>query len=173
MGVSEIIGINSTGSLKRGLAPGSIVVPDDFISISVTPTIFSDRASHVVPSLSDKVREGLIAAASDCNIYVVGKGTYWQTTGPRLETKAEIRFMSKFADIVGMTMASEAILANEFGLPYASLCSVDNYGNGLTKVPLSEHDIKEGNRTNVRTAVKIITRYIERGHTYEVFKKRR
>ena len=58
-------------------------------------------------------------------------GVYWQTIGPRFETPAEIRLIAPHADVVGMTIASECILAGELGLEYAALCVVDNLANGL------------------------------------------
>ncbi|MEN6463668.1 MAG: 5'-methylthioadenosine phosphorylase, partial [Syntrophaceae bacterium] len=39
IGVGEIIAVNSTGSLKKGLEPGMLAVPGDFMSFSATPTI--------------------------------------------------------------------------------------------------------------------------------------
>lgn len=62
---------------------------------------------------------------------MIEKGVYFQTTGPRLETPAEIKMFANFGDVVGMTLASETVLANEKGISLASICSVDNYGNGL------------------------------------------
>ncbi|MBW2562305.1 MAG: MTAP family purine nucleoside phosphorylase, partial [Deltaproteobacteria bacterium] len=118
MGVAEIIGINSTGSLKREVEPGTIMIPDDYISLSVLPTIFNDTAIHITPALNREMRHRLIRTSEKLGIPVRENGVYWQTSGPRLETKAEIRLMSQFADIVGMTMASEATLAAELGLSY-------------------------------------------------------
>jgi len=107
LGVTCVIGINSTGSLKTNLRPGMIVIPDDFITLAATPSIYHNKAVHITPSLNEAVRQKLITAAHDCNLDVVETGTYWQVAGPRLETRAEIRMMSHFADIVGMTMAHE------------------------------------------------------------------
>lgn len=132
IGVKEIIGINSTGSLKIALQPGSLAIPDDFIMLAPYPSCFVNQAVHMTAGLDSEVRKKLLKAAKAAGMDVKDGGTYWQTTGPRLETRAEIRMMSKFADLVGMTMASEAILAQEFGLAYASVCSVDNYAHGLT-----------------------------------------
>jgi 5'-methylthioadenosine phosphorylase len=78
-------------------------------------------------------------------------GTYVQTTGPRLETKAEINFLRKFGEVVGMTMASEATLCMEYNLPYVSVCSVDNYCNGVMKEPLTVAQIQENARINSET----------------------
>ena len=63
-------------------------------------------------------------------------GVYWQTIGPRFETPAEIRLMAAHADLVGMTIASECVVAGELGLAYAAVCVVDNLANGIGAAPL-------------------------------------
>jgi len=161
IGVTEIVGINSTGSLKKDLSPGMIVVPDDFITLTATPTIYQDSTVHITPLLNETVRQKLIAAALNCNLQIVKKGTYWQTQGPRLETKAEIKMMANFADIVGMTMANEAVIALEFDLPYASACSIDNFGNGLLDEPLSMEEILTGISKNADLMIKLLDSYME------------
>ena len=161
LGVTEVVGINSTGSLRKDLRPGMLIIPDDFITLTATPTIHQNKAVHITPSLSESVRQKLIAAGRRCNLDVVEKGTYWQVTGPRLETRAEIRMMASFADVVGMTMANEAVIALEMGLPYASACSVDNYGNGLVEKPLSMEEIIAGTRKNADMMMRLLMRYVE------------
>jgi len=158
--VTEVIGINSTGSLKKEVAPGMIIIPDDYISIHETPTIFQKSAVHTIPALDEGIRKRLALTAEKLGINIMKNGVYWQTTGPRLETKAEIRMMSQFADIVGMTMASEATIAAELELPYAAICSVDNYAHGLAEKPLIPEEIGEGARRNTRNMLDIVDRYI-------------
>lgn len=160
LGVTEIISINSTGSLKKELIPGMIVIPDDFITLTATPTIHQDQAIHITPSLNGDIRQKLIDAAKRCRMDVVPAGVYWQVAGPRLETKAEIRMMSAFADVVGMTMANEAVLAQEMGLPYACACSIDNFGNGLAEKPLSVDEIVAGSRKNADAMIRLVESYI-------------
>jgi 5'-methylthioadenosine phosphorylase len=160
LGVTDVVGINSTGSLKISLRPGMIVIPDDFITLTATPTIHQNKAVHITPSLNESVRQKLIAAAQSCNLDFVEKGTYWQVTGPRLETRAEIRMMANFADIVGMTMANEAVIALEMGLPYASACSIDNFGNGLMEKPLSLEEIIAGTRKNADMMMRLLENYV-------------
>jgi len=162
LGIKEVVSINSTGSLKRKLNPGKFVIPDDFIVFSGTPTTVCGKAIHITPKLCEDVRQNLIKAAHDCGIDVINGGIYWQTTGPRLETKAEIMMMSQYADLVGMTMASEAIVAQELGLSYASLCSVDNYGHGLGEKQLTIDEILMHARRNADAIIQIVMRYIER-----------
>lgn len=77
------------------------------------------------------MRTAILNAAKELNIKLVAKGVYFQTSGPRLETRAEINFMKNYADIVGMCMASEATLAKELGLRYANISTVDNYAHGI------------------------------------------
>lgn len=162
LGVTEVIGINSTGSLKKTLPPGTIMIPDDFISLAPVPGIHEGKAIHITPSLSEPMRRKLLAAARACDLDVVDGGIYWQVTGPRLETRAEIKMMGNFADVVGMTMASEAISAREMGLHYASVCSIDNYGNGLAQQPLSQEEIIAGTRNNARRMACLLERYTSR-----------
>ena len=162
LGVREVLGINSTGALKRKLKPGTIVIPDDFITLSGTPTTIHGRSVHITPRLSENVRRQWLDAARDCKIKVVDGGVYWQTTGPQFETMAEIRMISRFADLVGMTMASEAIVAQELELSYAALCSVDNYGHGLVEKPLTIEEIQINAHRSTDAIMKIILKYIER-----------
>lgn len=160
--VTEIISVNSTGSLKKHLTPGTLVVPDDFINLSGGPTIFETKAVHMTPTIDPTVRIKWLEAARKSGIDVIDGGVYWQTTGPRFETKAEIRMMAQFADLVGMTMASEAIVAKEMDIPYASLCSVDNYGHGLVDKELTMDEIIRHSRKNTEAILTIVRTYIER-----------
>jgi 5'-methylthioadenosine phosphorylase len=134
-----------TGSLKKAIKPGSLVIPDDYLSFSVIPTFFKDRIIHITPALDESLRASIINAARKGRIKIVPTGVYVQTAGPRLETKAEIGILKNYGDIIGMTLASEATLAQEIGLGYAAICTVENYANGLSKAPLDFDNIaKEG-----------------------------
>lgn len=164
IGAAEVVGINSTGSLKKSLKPGSVVIPDDFMTLVPPPSLYADQPIHVVPRLNMKMRKRCLEAASSCGIEAYDGGTYWQTTGPRLETKAEIKMISTFADLVGMTMASEATIAAELGLPYASICSIDNYANGVGEKDLSLEEIHQQAHNNRKTILRIIAEYISKNH---------
>jgi 5'-methylthioadenosine phosphorylase len=161
VGATEIIGINSTGSLKKRIQPGTIVIPDDFIMMLPYHSIYDDKAVHITPGFDKAVRQRCLDAARTSGTDVMDGGVYWQTTGPRLETKAEISMMSQFADIVGMTMANEAIIAKELGLPYATICSVDNYANGIGEQELTIDEISSHARSIGNTIFRILSSYIE------------
>jgi 5'-methylthioadenosine phosphorylase len=130
LGVKKIISVNSCGSLKPRIKPPVIIVPNDYICFSDT-TFFDKEIKHISPGLDELLRGLIIRTAKRIKIKTISKGVYFQTTGPRFETKSEIAMLSRFADVVGMTMANEATLAKELGLSYASICSVDNYANGV------------------------------------------
>ncbi len=141
LGIEKVIGVTSAGSLKMEIKPGCIVVPHDFISLCNIPTYYDDRLVHVTPKLDEGLRHTIIKVARDLAIDVVDHGIYFQTVGPRLETKAEIAMIRKFADIVGMNMASEATLACELGIKYANISTIDNYAHGITDEELHYEDI--------------------------------
>lgn len=162
IGVTKVIGINSTGSLKKEIRPGTVVIPDDFIMLAPCPSIHDNKAVHITPDLDTAIRRRCLEAARACGIDAMDGGIYWQTAGPRLETKAEIRMMSRFADIVGMTMASEAIVAKELALPYAAICSVDNYAHGIGKNELAMEEISAHARLSGKIITRILAAYMEK-----------
>ena len=136
--------MSSVGGLRSELGPGTYVCPDDFIALDGPPlTTRHDVAAHRVPGFDPEWRARLVSALGGV-VDVRDGGVYWQVTGPRLETAAEVRYIAQHADIVGMTVASECIVAGELGLPYAALCVVDNLANGVAGTELELEDVAAG-----------------------------
>lgn len=157
LGVDRIVSFGSSGSLKQAIKPGSVIIPDDYMSLSDIPSIHDHAISHVMPAIS---RE-LISRLASMFPYAVVGGTYVQTRGPRIETVAEVNALAGFADIVGMTVASEATLARELSMEFAAICTVDNYANGLgTQVLTYEHIIETARVFRERTG-RMVTTIIE------------
>lgn len=156
VGVEKIIGINSVGSLRLEIRPGSLMVPDDYFCPWDVRTFFDEGAVHITPALDEDLRKALIEAARKAGFEVIDGGIYVQTIGPRLETKAEVRFLSTLGHVVGMTMAHEATLCREMAIPYASLCTVDNYAHGLAGEPLSQAQIEEMAKRNAQKVMKVL-----------------
>jgi 5'-methylthioadenosine phosphorylase len=136
-GCDRVLAIASVGSLRTDLAVGTLVCPDDFIALHVSDSIYADSRAHSAPSFAAHWRAELIAAWAEGGEAPVDGGVYWQTIGPRFETPAEIRMIAAHADVVGMTIASECVIAGELGLEYAAICMVDNLANGLAEGELS------------------------------------
>lgn len=148
-GCDRVLAICSVGSLHAGLAVGNFVCPHDFIALQTTITTFDDARGHATPGFDPAWREEVLAAWRESGAGDLRDGgVYWQTNGPRFETAAEIRAVAAHADLVGMTLASECIVAGELGLRYAAVCVVDNLANGIAAEPLSPAEVERHRAAN-------------------------
>jgi 5'-methylthioadenosine phosphorylase len=154
-GVRFVFAFNSVGSLKKEIVPGSFFIAADYMDFN-PPTFYDKSLQHITPEISDFIQNKFEIILKKLGLNYK-KGIYFQSKGPRLETIAEVGMIKKFADVVGMTMGSEATLAQEIGLEYASLCSVDNYANGLFGRPLREDEIIKKQKKSTRYIDKIIS----------------
>jgi purine nucleoside phosphorylase len=150
LNATQVVAVNSVGSLKLKIKPAMILLPHDFISLWDVPTMFDHEMRFTIPEMDEGLRNRLADLCGQLGVNVVDRGVYVQTRGPRLETKAEVHYLRNLGDIVGMTMASEATLCMESDLPYASLCSIDNYCNGISKIPLTMEEIGANVRNNLK-----------------------
>jgi 5'-methylthioadenosine phosphorylase len=148
-GCDRVLAVCSVGSLDDDLGVGSFVCPHDFIALQLTITSFDDAHAHAMPNLDHAWRKELVTIWEAWGSAHLHDGSvYWQTNGPRFETPAEIGLIAPHADLVGMTMASECIIAGELGLPYAALCVVDNMANGIGGAPLSPEELERDRAAN-------------------------
>jgi len=149
-GCDRVLAVSSVGSLRAELAVGAVLAPDDFIALDQPATsVHHDARSHVVPGFSPDWRSQVLGAWREQSDVVIGDGgVYWQSNGPRFETPSEVRYLAAFADVVGMTVGSECVIANELGLLYAAVCIVDNLANGLGSSPLTPAEFAAGKAAN-------------------------
>ncbi|MBN2066002.1 MAG: MTAP family purine nucleoside phosphorylase [Candidatus Thermoplasmatota archaeon] len=142
--VDYILSFGTVGSMNTSMKPGDVVVPHDFIDCTTSrkKTFFDEERFHVDMSqpFCPSIRKTLLHSIhkQKGTTVVHKKGIYLTTEGPRLETPAEISFYKHSADIVGMTLAPEAILAREKGICFASLCLICNMAAGLQKALTAE-----------------------------------
>jgi len=158
LGVDRIVAFGSAGSLKPEITPGSVVVPSDYLSITDIPSVHDYTIDHIRPELDPELVRTLGELVPEARV----GGVYAQTRGPRIETVAEVEALAQFADIVGMTVASEATLALELGMRFAALCTVDNYAHGLGGEMLSYEHILAVSRAHSRRTEEILNRIVER-----------
>ena len=161
LGIPRIIGVNSVGSLKREIPPKTLVIPHDYINLWGVQTLFEGEIRHITPGLNEDLRQLILTVAKKRKIEVTGEGIYIQTRGPRLETRAEIHLLRNFGEVVGMTMGNEATLSEELSIPYASICSVDNYCHGISQTPLVVEEILRNARTNMEKVKSLVLAIIE------------
>ena len=134
--IENIISIFTVGSMKKTILTGDFVIPNDFIDFTKSRclTYFENDRVHIdmnnpfCPSLRKLLIESC-KIVDDKKIH--NRGVYLTTEGPRLETSSEINLFSNYADIVGMTLVPEIILAREQNMCYAALCVVCNMAAGL------------------------------------------
>jgi 5'-methylthioadenosine phosphorylase len=156
-GVTEIVAFGSSGSLRPKIAPGSLLIPTDYISLTDIPSIHDHAIEHVRPELSPELVTRLAALVPEAR----HRGVYVQTRGPRIETEAEVKALAWVADVVGMTLASEATLACELRVRFAALCTVENYANGLGDEVLTYERMLEVAKLHRDRNEKILTTIIE------------
>jgi 5'-methylthioadenosine phosphorylase len=146
-GCDRVLALGSAGSLRTEVPVGEFVAPDDFISFTPA-TLYDDARGHRVPGFDREWRATLIGAFAAAALALRDGGVYWQSEGPRFETEAEVRMIARDADLVGMTIASEALIAAELGLRYAAVCNVDNMANGIGPAALTLADYEAGKAAN-------------------------
>jgi 5'-methylthioinosine phosphorylase len=152
LGCGRVLALGSAGSLRLELELGSFVFPDDFYAPETAPSFYDDPRGHSVPGIDPDWRKAILNAWSErTEADLVDGGVYAQTRGPRFETPAEVRALARVADVVGMTLAAETVLAREAGLAYAAVCSVDNLANGISDQPLTVEDYQRGRDRTAET----------------------
>lgn len=147
LGIDRIVSITATGGINSSFRPGDIIIPDDGIDMTNgrESTYFDNGQIHHIDFTEPfcHVLHGVLenaAASADEDIFT--NGTYICTNGPRLETGAEIKAFDRWgADIVGMTLFPECILARESGICYANLSVVTNYAAGTTDKKLTTDEV--------------------------------
>lgn len=148
--IKRLIGLYAVGSISQRLAPGEAGLLSQFIDLTGhRANTFCDQATEKVPHIaldepySRALRALIQEQAFALQIDLKDELTYVCTNGPRLETPAEIRvYQSWQADVVGMTAATETILANEAGIEMAGIAFSINWAAGISNQELSFLDAK-------------------------------
>ena len=161
LGFRDVVSLNSVGSLKAEIPPGSIVSCSDYVCLQQGPaTFFDTELRGGAPGIANNLIPSLVAGLAPEFAIPTGK-VYVQMRGPRFETKAEIRVVRAWGDVIGMTAASEADLCGEAGLNYNSLAIADNYANGLEGTEIDFSKFKDLVRTNQERVNRLFARMLE------------
>lgn len=151
LGVRRCLASAACGSLRPELAPGTLVLCDQFLDWTRgrAGTFFDGgdtgvRHVDMTEPYCPELRAQLILAAGRLGLGLAPGATYVCTEGPRFETPAEIRAYAFLGgDLVGMTGVPEVVLAREAGICYASVAIATNYAAGLAGRPLSHAEVVE------------------------------
>jgi 5'-methylthioadenosine phosphorylase len=133
LGATHVLSVSAVGSMKEEIAPGDLVVVDQFIDLTKrrTSTFFEDGiVGHV--AFADPVCSIMAAATYEAAQATGARahkgGTYVCIEGPQFSTRAEsLVYRSWGVSVIGMTNMPEAKLAREAELPYATLALSTDY----------------------------------------------
>jgi 5'-methylthioadenosine phosphorylase len=133
LGVQRVISVSAVGSMKEGIRPGDVVLPDQFIDMTKrrTSTFFEEgMVAHVAfaEPICRSLSQALGRAADAVGATAHRGGTYICIEGPQFSTKAEsLLYRTWGVDVIGMTNMPEAKLAREAELCYATVAFATDY----------------------------------------------
>jgi 5'-methylthioadenosine phosphorylase len=135
-GASHIIATTAVGSLREEIHRGDLVIIDQFIDFTKQRkmTYHESFTPHnpvhcpMANPYDQRLRAILIDECRALKYPFHDHGTVVTIEGPRFSTRAESRmFRTLGADIINMSIATETILANELGIPYAAVAMSTDY----------------------------------------------
>jgi 5'-methylthioadenosine phosphorylase len=133
LGVHTVLSSGAVGSLRDQIAPGNLVIVNQFIdkTFKRTNSFFGGFGAvhcEMAEPTCGRVREILIDAAKGIDIKTHPKGTYVCMEGPQFSTRAEsLMHRSWGGDLIGMTAMPEAKLAREAQICYALVALASDY----------------------------------------------
>jgi 5'-methylthioadenosine phosphorylase len=133
LGVHAVIASGAVGSLQARIAPGDLVIVDQFIdkTFKRTNTFFTGfGAAHceMAEPVCGRLRETLVHAGIRLDVTTHLNGTYVCMEGPQFSTRAESLMHRKWGgDLIGMTAMPEAKLAREAQMCYALVALASDY----------------------------------------------
>jgi 5'-methylthioadenosine phosphorylase len=161
LGVHQVLAVSTVGSLKEEYVPGDIAFVDQFIDWTTRreQSFYTEgKVCHisVADPMCPEIRKVLIEAAKAAKIKAHPTGTYVCIEGPRFSTKAESKLFRQWgADVVGMTLVPECVLAREAELCYASMATVTDY-DCWKDHPVSTDEIVNTMKVNIEKVKKIL-----------------
>ncbi len=142
-GCTHIIATTACGSLREEIGRGDLVVLDQFIDFTRHRSItfhdnFNDGPKHtpMAEPFDKNLRGVLFSTGKELGYKIHEKGTVITIEGPRFSTKAESKMFRLWgADLINMSIAPEATLANEAGIPYAVVAMSTDYDCLFDDIP--------------------------------------
>lgn len=165
-GCDYILATTACGSLREEIDRGDLVILDQFIDFTKhrQTTFFEEfepgEMKHTVMAdpFDSSLRNHLIESAKELKLSIHNKGTAVTIEGPRFSTRAESNMYRMWgADVINMSTAPEAILANELGIPYAAIAMSTDFDCWKTEEePVSWKEIIEIFNQNVHHVIDLL-----------------
>jgi len=171
-GATHVVSTTAVGSLRKKIRRGDLVIVDQFIDFTRGRDLtFHDRFepgrmvhTPMADPFSAELRALLVASAAELGIRHHAKGTVVTIEGPRFSTRAESNmFRAWGADIINMSIAPECALANEAGIPYATVAMSTDYDCWKEdEEPVTWEEIVAVFEQNVEKVVRLLVATIAR-----------
>jgi 5'-methylthioadenosine phosphorylase len=133
LGVEQMISVSAVGSLREDLAPTEFLIPDQFFDRTRgrKATFFGEGVvAHIAfdkPTCT-RLSKLLAEACERIGVKAHRGGTYVCMEGPAFSTLAESHTYRQLRfDVIGMTNLTEAKLAREAELCYATFAMITDY----------------------------------------------
>jgi 5'-methylthioadenosine phosphorylase len=167
LGVQRILAPSTVGSLREDYKPGDIVFVDQFIDRTTRREqsfYTGPKVCHIsiAEPMCPELRKILLEVAEEMSIDYHSTGTYVCIEGPRFSTKAESKMFRKWgADVVGMTLVPECVLAREAEICYASIATVTDY-DVWKDHPVCASEVGKTMKKNLEKVKNIIVKAVDR-----------
>lgn len=172
LGCTHVVATTACGSLREEIGRGDFVVLDQFIDFTRHRNItfyeaFEPKQMKHTPMADPfdrSLRSKLIESAKDLGIKIFERGTVVTIEGPRFSTRAESNMFRLWgADVINMSTAPEAILANELGIPYAAVAMSTDYDCWKTdEAPVTWGDVLKVFNANVSHVIDLLVSTVEK-----------
>lgn len=168
---THILATTACGSLRKDIGRGDFVILDQFIDftrhrITTFHDSFKEGIKHTAMAepFDKHLRDILIETGKSLGFKIHEKGTVITIEGPRFSTKAESKMFRSFgADVINMSIAPEAALAKEAGIPYAAVAMSTDYDCLFDDVPpVSWEDVLKVFHENAEKVKKLLLESISK-----------
>ncbi|MFX0028615.1 MAG: S-methyl-5'-thioadenosine phosphorylase [Candidatus Hermodarchaeota archaeon] len=171
-GCTHILATTACGSLREEIGRGDLVILDQFIDFTRLRRVsfFEEfepgdmKHTPMAYPYSEELRNILIETARELNLKYHEKGTVVTIEGPRFSTRAESEMFRIWgADVINMSIATETILANEAGIPYAAVAMSTDYDCWKDdEAPVTWEEILEIFGKNVNNVIALLINAIKK-----------
>lgn len=148
LGCESLIVTAATGSLRKEVGPGSIVLLKDQINLSGVNVLVGPNDADYGPRFQgmenayDPQFRKLARYTADHLDIEVTEGVYMGLMGPTYETKIEVKMYAMLGgDVVGMSVVNDVIAANHCGLKVLGFALVTNFAAGLSDTLVNHQEV--------------------------------
>ena len=168
-GVSHILATTACGSLKKEIDRGDLVILNQFIDFTrFRKNTFADSFeagvvhTPMAHPFDKELRNKFLTMANELDLKVHPSGCVVTIEGPRFSTIAESKMFKMWgADVINMSTAPEAMLANEANIPYAAVAMSTDYDCWKEdELPVSWEDILDVFNKNANNVEQLLVKVI-------------